>query len=274
MTDDDLGRLGELLDGIAELRQRPKPTNRAKALFAKVLANYDYETIERAVLCHLESEAGTYTTALQPAHIVAQIKGMQAKDGRLDGDEAWAIALAASDEHATVVWTEEIAAAAAIAHPLLASGDIVGARLAFRSAYQRLVQNARETHRPVRWFASLGHDPELRQPVLTQAVRQDLLPVHQAYRLLAAPGTLPGSLHATTPSSDAPPAVTDRERGNGVADSQLRKLRELLANGAARTRRHTNTLKEKHHGPVRPHGRGTNSSQNTCSKITPAHALD
>lgn len=234
MTDDDLGRLAELLDGIAELRQRPKPTHRAKALFAKVLAKYDFETIERAVMRHLESEAGSYTTALQPAHIIAQINAFHANDGRLESDEAWAIALAASNEHATVVWTDEIAGAAAAAQPLLDNGDIVGARLAFRSAYQRLVQNARENQRAVRWFASLGHDPELRQPALTQAVRQHLLPMQPTYALLAAPSTQQHQTNCHS-SHSSPPALTEQERLDSIAHQQLIQLRRLLAKSPARS---------------------------------------
>ena len=270
MTDDDLGRLAELLDGVAELRQRPKPTNRAKALFAKVLAGYSFETIETAVLLHLESEAGTYTSALQPAHIVAQIKGLQAQDGRLDSDEAWAIALASNDEHATVVWTDEIAAAAAIAHPILQTGDVVGARLAFRSAYQRYVQSAREVGKPVRWTPSLGHDPQTRQPALAPAVRLQQLSSNHAEYALPAP-----EVKRLSTSSAGPAPVTEQERLDHIANTQLKSMRELLARAKKNVMHSTTTAQEKSHEPSRFEGSNPASSAPESRRSTAtAHALD
>ena len=72
-------------------------------------------------------------------------------DGRPGADEAWAIALEALDEACSVVWCGEIQQAFAIARPVLVAGDKIGARMAFRNAYDRLVRDARVQRKPERW---------------------------------------------------------------------------------------------------------------------------
>lgn len=98
-------------------------------------------------------------------------------------DEAWTIALAAMDEFETVVWTKEIAEAKAIAQDVYDAGDKIAARMAFKSAYERIVQSA---GRPV-WFVTEGFDADRRAAVAQQAVERGLLPAEtlQRYRLSA-----------------------------------------------------------------------------------------
>ena len=68
--------------------------------------------------------------------------------------------LASLDESETVVWTDQVAEAAAVARPILEAGDDVGARMAFRDAYERIV---RERVDEPRWFPSLGSDAGRRE---------------------------------------------------------------------------------------------------------------
>lgn len=91
----------------------------------------------------------------------------------LPADEAWAIALLSMDESETVVVTDEILRARSAAWDIFADGDKIGARMAFRAAYEREVQSA--TMPPV-WKASLGHDKQRREETITKAVNQGLLP--------------------------------------------------------------------------------------------------
>lgn len=90
-------------------------------------------------------------------------------DGHLAADEAWAIAIQAIDENETVVWTQEIAEAWGAARLIVAGGDEVGARMAFRSAYERRLTESRANGRRPKWFPSLGHDPAKRAPALETA---------------------------------------------------------------------------------------------------------
>ncbi len=232
MSDDDFGRLSALLDAVSELKQRPHLSSRAKTLFAGALSGYPIEVIENAVLAHLRDvAAGAFTTPLQPAHVVAQIEALHTADARPEADEAWAIALAAFDEMQTVVWTAEIAEAAGVARALLAVGDTTGARLAFRTAYIRLVTAARARREPLRWFPSLGRDRTLQHAALTEAARVGRLTEHHSKRLLAAP------VPAGNPLLPGP---SSEEISCPAADAQLKRLQALsqdMLNRWRRTRR-------------------------------------
>jgi hypothetical protein len=97
-------------------------------------------------------------------------------DGRPSSDEAWATALGALDDAETVVWTNEAQLAFAIARPVLSAGDKVGARMAFRDAYDRIVQENREVGKHAEWSASLGWDKERRVHALKRAESAGMLP--------------------------------------------------------------------------------------------------
>ncbi len=104
--------------------------------------------------------------------------------GHPTANEAWALVLASHDEAETVIWTEQIAEAAGIARPVLDAGDEVGARMAFRDAYDRIL---RERPEAPRWFASLGSDHGRRTAAIDRAVRAGLLTQQHASGLLPAP---------------------------------------------------------------------------------------
>lgn len=108
-------------------------------------------------------------------------------DGRPGADEAWATAILAVDEADTIVWTVEMRQAFSKVRTLCELGDKVGARMAFRDTYERLVSEARQQAVPVTWEASLGWDPDRRRDVLTKAVAVGLLPQAQAAGLLPPP---------------------------------------------------------------------------------------
>ena len=76
-------------------------------------------------------------------------------DGRPSADEAWAIAIRSFDENLTIRWTTEIAKARGEVRELFET-DEVGARMAFREIYARLVDEARIKGEPAQWEVSLG----------------------------------------------------------------------------------------------------------------------
>lgn len=104
------------------------------------------------------------------------------EDGRPGVEEAWA--MLPMDEASTVVWTEEMASAWGLAGPLMADGDRVGARMAFKEKYAQLVQIARSEGKPPKWYPSLGHDHHGREAILTEAVRLGRLSEYQVAGLL------------------------------------------------------------------------------------------
>ena len=114
-----------------------------------------------------------------PAGIAKRCKLM---DGRPTDDEAWAIALTSRNEEDTVVWTAETAEAFAICSPVFP--DEVGARMAFKDAYNRLVGAARIAGRPAVWNVSLGWDGRKREAAIEKATAAGLLPAPTAHALL------------------------------------------------------------------------------------------
>jgi hypothetical protein len=171
-----------------------KPLPEATLLKAwwSVLAPYPLQIVMRAFAVYGDEED---RFAPVPAAIAKRCKLM---DGRPSDDEAWAIALLSQDEADTVVWTHEIAEAFGICSTVLRGGDEVGARMAFKDAYNRMVSEARLTGRPAKWSASLGWDMAKREIAVTKAANAGLLPA-PAVRVM-----LPNYSNATTEQEPCP----------------------------------------------------------------------
>lgn len=155
-----------------------------------------------------QDENGEFAPA--PAGIAMRCRLL---DGRLGAEEAWAIALSSRDEADTVVWTAECAEAFALCQSVLSMGDEVGARMAFKEAYTRIVAQARAERRPARWLTSAGWDVGRRTAAISKAVRAGLLPAP------ATAGLLSGA-------DDAPP--------DEKARAQLAKIKQMLADSEAK----------------------------------------
>jgi hypothetical protein len=131
-------------------------------------------------------------------------------DGRPGADEAWA--MIPVDERGSCVWTMEMAEAWGIAYPLIVEGDRIGARMAFRDAYTRIVADSRAHLRKVQWMPSLGRDQRGREEALAEAVEkgrlsqthaQSLLPSGaDNVRLLPAPDAVPMPEHVRKKLAD------------------------------------------------------------------------
>lgn len=172
MRESDYGEFAALLDGVCSLLSRGQhiPSAIHAAMWFRSLAAHDLGAVRAAFDAHVrDPQRGRFVPV--PADILAQLAGAAADDGRPGPDEAWAIAVAGVDESATIVWTDEIAEAWGAARPIMALGDEVGARMAFLEVYARLLRAARDAGAPVRWSASLGHDPVARDSAIAEAAR-------------------------------------------------------------------------------------------------------
>lgn len=188
MVERDFSEFGQLLDAVCGLLSRgaytPNATN--TALFFRALARYPLSEVRAAFDAHVaDPQRGRFVPV--PADLIAQIEAMAGDDGRPGAEEAWAIALRGQDEAETIVWTEEAAQAWGVALPVLQSGDDVGARMAFREAYGRMVAEARSQRRAVQWSAALGHDPTRRADALRRAADLGRLPKGSADEFTALP---------------------------------------------------------------------------------------
>jgi hypothetical protein len=155
-----------LLTSTADLMGKNPPKSAQVAMFFRVMARYSIEDIRNALEAHLrDSDRGRFFPA--PADLIAKIDARQ--DPRPDADEAWAIALKAQDEFETVVWTQDMAQAWGICKPVLSMGDEVGARMAFKDAYNRIVRESKERGEKVSWNVSLGFDAAKRTQAIEHA---------------------------------------------------------------------------------------------------------
>lgn len=145
----------------------------AARVFAMDLARYPVDQVMGALTRCRREVKGRLT--------VADVIG-RLDDGRPTPDEAWA--MIPHDESQTAVLTEEMAQAWGISRE---ADDRVSARMAFLSAYRRLVQEARDDGEAVRWFPSLGTDPHGREHAIQEAVRLGRLSNSHAQKLLPPP---------------------------------------------------------------------------------------
>lgn len=217
--------LVQQLVGTAELLGHPMSPP-AAAMLAEDLSRYPSEVLARA-LARVRTE---HTGRLSPKAIMDRIDEAM---GRPAANEAWAIASQALDERATVVWTSEMADAWAVARPIAAGRDMVGARMAFIAAYERLVRSAREARTLPAIAVSIGWDKELRDVALEKAVRLGHLPADQAAAhrqpALPAPAFNPVALlqGRVEVAASAPPDVREK----------LSRLRDELARRTGRAAR-------------------------------------
>ena len=131
----------------------------AVRVFAEDLSRYpDAQVLPALTRCRRECKG-----RLTIADVLSRLE-----DGRPGVEEAWA--MLPKDEQTTAVWTVEMSQASAVVHDLLDRGDEVAARMAFKEAYSKACQLARDRGEPVSWSASLGWDKGGRESVLKAAV--------------------------------------------------------------------------------------------------------
>lgn len=167
------------------------------------LQPYPLRIVEMAFQAYCD-ENGEFAPV--PAGIAMRCKLM---DGRPGAEEAWAIALTSRDEADTVVWTAEMSEAFGRCQVVLRMGDEVGARMAFKESYNRIVAQARSERRPAQWSASLGWDMRKQESALHRAVTAGLLSGPAAAALLPPPDS--------AASSDA------------SAQNQISKIKQMMA---------------------------------------------
>lgn len=236
MHSSDIAPFTDMLDAVCSALSRGtyKASDANTALYFRALQRYPLEVVRAAFDAHVSDPArGRFVPV--PADLIAQIDAMQSDDGRLGAEEAWALALRSQDEQATIVWTTEVAEAFKAARPTLDGGDKVGARMAFKEAYSRIVRVARAEQSPVQWQPSLGYDPKLRHQALAEGIAAGLLP---------APGAEPTGFSGEPLQLAAPragvlllegaPLTSDDDQHRAVpappeARAALRALRERLA---------------------------------------------
>lgn len=233
MDDRDIDPFFAMLDDVWGFYPQAKaPTPGQKAMFFRALGELSIAQVRKAFDAHVKDpQRGRFPPL--PADLIAQAEGAKADDGRPGPEEAWAIALRGRDEVATVVWTDEMAQAWGVAQPVFALGDEVGARMAFRESYARLVELARRDRRPASWWPSIGTDQSLRRDAIVQAVELGRLPRRELLEL-PAPSNGDALLALAGPTSGAPPTV--RQKLRELADSMRNRAEAPGQDGVDKAR--------------------------------------
>ena len=148
-------------------------TSAAAAVFASDLDGYsDHSILSALSRCRKELKG-----ILTVQDVVSRLD-----DGRPGVEQAWA--MLPFEESQTVVWTSEMSQAWGVANILLIEGDRIGARMAFKESYSKLLAEARDQRLPVQWSASLGHDKFSREATLIAALEKGWLSAPHVQTLL------------------------------------------------------------------------------------------
>lgn len=180
MLDQDKQQFADVIKATFDSYHREQPMNMTLRLWWEMLGPFDIASVRAACLKHIAAEPKFPPTIGQ----ILDILNAGNKAGRLGVEEAWALAVKACDETETVVMNDEIAQAWGICKPIMDLGDEVGARMAFKEAYQRITAAATDA---VKWWPSIGSDPHKRDAALAEAKRQGLLPAPHVAALLPPP---------------------------------------------------------------------------------------
>ena len=212
-----------LLDELGEHYGR-RVSGSTKLMWWRLLADkLDLASLRQALDRHLlDRTRGRFFP--QPSDVLAELERMGG--GRPSADEAWALALETFDEGATVCVTDEILLAAVVASPVWESGDKVGARMAFKAAYERVVDERRlQGQRPC-WQLSLGWDAQRRDLAARVGLEAGRLSLEQARPFLASPEPAAHAGRGQVLALPLDAAAMQRQR--------LRALREFLDGRRAR----------------------------------------
>lgn len=175
ITDEFLTVIG----GLLELYGQQASTTKVNIYWSTV-GQYPIDSLRRAANAWVRKSE----FMPKPADL---IKLMGGAGNHLSPDEAWSIAILASDETNTVVWTNEIAKAWSQAEIVYCNGDKIGARRTFIEAYERLVNESMMYCRPIEFFVSLGNDKSRRVDAINHAIFTGLLTQERANYYLPKP---------------------------------------------------------------------------------------
>ena len=219
--------LAQIITATAEVLGH-EVTPIAVEMMARDLLDYPDEQISAALQACRRELTGRLTLA-------AILDRIAVLDGHPEPNEAWAIALRASDENSSVAMTKQITVALHAAGPVLAAGDEIGARMAFIDRYKRELVEARGVREPVRWYLSAGHCPQGRADELARMKREGLigdseLAAQLEHHAQAAqlPGPAVGAAVALITGRPASKQLTNAEQ-----IERVKTLREFMLKKAA-----------------------------------------
>lgn len=198
-------------------------TSGAIELAFESLRDYELAEIRRALTVHMrDPHRGRFVPTVADVVLVLE---QNTKTGWPNPDEAWGICIRTLDEADTVVVTDEIMQAREACRPVMDLGDEVGARMAFREAYSRLVGSAKFSGMKPRWWVSNGTDPTRREQCIRDAVEQGKLGRSAMELLPQQPPSINDAIRALSHVAATNPVLHDRAE---AARGTLAFLRDIL----------------------------------------------
>ena len=180
MKESEKVEFAQVIAGLAAIF-RHEVKQDAVIIYWELFKQYDLEEFKQACSkCMLENKFFPV-----PADIIQHIPSAQ-KNNHVGAEEAWAIAEEAMDEYSTVFITNEILEAKVISQDLYDSGDKVGARMAFKDAYNRIIKTAQSP----KWKMSEGYDKARKQDAIRNALALGRLSEEKAQKYLGQESTL------------------------------------------------------------------------------------
>jgi hypothetical protein len=228
MIDQDKKSFAELMKATLGIYDK-EITKETLVIWWNALSAYSIEIVREALSRHVKDKAnGRF--APKPADVIAMIDRIS-PDGRPGADEAWAIY--PRSEADSAVLNDEISYAAQVAQPLLDEGDTIAARMAFKDAYNRIVEQNKANGIKPKWFPSLGHNPDGRKAALDDAVNKNRISLDYAQSLLPAPkdgGFVAGLLGGMKLLTKSNEVLTDEQRKKNR--QHIAKIKNMLRKAA------------------------------------------
>lgn len=172
----DKRKFNDMMDSLGLYYAKDVPVA-LKKIYWEDLGELPDDVLQNAVRAHrMDPERGRYFP--RTADLVSKLG---AGNQHIGSDEAWSLALESFDESSTVIWTHEISTARNIAAQIWEAGDKVGARMAFKQAYERALANSPAIPR---WCVSIGYDSARRVDAINAATARGLIAPEIAQRHL------------------------------------------------------------------------------------------
>lgn len=182
MKQQDKRAFADLLSGLLDIYGR-QLTPASAGLWWAAFERYELAEVGVAFSRYTQDpEQGRY-----PPTPAAVLGCLAVAGSRPSADEAWALALASFDESETVCLTDEMLEAVAVASPVWEIGDTVGARMAFKGAYERIATERRLRGQSPSWTLSLGWDAAKRTRAAQEALRLGRLTLDKVKAYLPEP---------------------------------------------------------------------------------------
>ena len=185
MNETDKPRFAQIIAATAAVFNK-STTKLLADIYWRILEEYDINDVEKAFINHIKT--GKFFPA--PTELIFLIESAN-NTQHIPADEAWGTVLGLmANDRCSAVMTGEMCEAWQTAQVIYDQGDIVGARVAFRAAYDRAVNYSKLNRRKTVWGFYPGTDKDNQRQVIEMAVAQGKLHESSLEQFIGLPSTI------------------------------------------------------------------------------------